>query len=155
MGVRVTRRRALARSGKIADILQAHGQLDEALKIRTDEELPVYERLGDVRSRAVTMAWIANIHRARNDHESAVRVLREEVLPVYERLGDAHSLLRGRWQLGAILLERAGEGDRDEAARLLVLALADAQRLTLPEARRIEETMRQAGIESPSLEPAS
>jgi len=41
--------------GKIADILQARGQLDEALKIRTDEELPVYERLGDVRSRAVTM----------------------------------------------------------------------------------------------------
>ena len=47
--------------GKIADILQARGQLDEALKIRHEEELPVYERLGDVRSRAVTMGKIADI----------------------------------------------------------------------------------------------
>ena len=37
--------------GKIADILQARGELDEALRIRREEELPVYERLGDVRSR--------------------------------------------------------------------------------------------------------
>src|SRR3712207_7252637 len=39
--------------GKIADILQARGELDEALRIRREEELPVYERLGDVRSAAV------------------------------------------------------------------------------------------------------
>ncbi|MFD2233224.1 CHAT domain-containing protein, partial [Phaeospirillum tilakii] len=37
--------------GKIADILQARGELDAALKIRQEEELPVYDRLGDVRSR--------------------------------------------------------------------------------------------------------
>jgi len=42
--------------GQIADILQARGEVDEALRIRREEELPVYERLGDVRSRAVTMA---------------------------------------------------------------------------------------------------
>jgi hypothetical protein len=40
--------------GKIADILQARGELDEALRIRREEELPVYDRLGDVRSKAVT-----------------------------------------------------------------------------------------------------
>ena len=51
--------------GKIADILQARGQLDEALRIRTEEELPVYERLGDVRSKAVTMGKIADILQAR------------------------------------------------------------------------------------------
>jgi hypothetical protein len=45
--------------GKIADILEARGQLDEALKIRTDEELPVYERLGDVRSLLVGRANLA------------------------------------------------------------------------------------------------
>jgi len=27
--------------------LQARGQLDEALKIRNEEQLPVYERLGE------------------------------------------------------------------------------------------------------------
>ena len=35
--------------GQIADVLQARGQLDEALRIRQEEELPIYERLGDVR----------------------------------------------------------------------------------------------------------
>ncbi|MBI5094924.1 MAG: metallophosphoesterase, partial [Candidatus Hydrogenedentes bacterium] len=43
----------------IADILAARGDLDEALRIREEEELPVYEKLGDVRSRAVTMGQIA------------------------------------------------------------------------------------------------
>ncbi len=35
--------------GKIAEILQARGELDEALRIRREEQLPVFERLGDVR----------------------------------------------------------------------------------------------------------
>jgi hypothetical protein len=50
--------------GKIADVLQARGQLDEALRIRQEEELPVYERLGDVRAKAVTMGQIADILKA-------------------------------------------------------------------------------------------
>ena len=50
--------------GKIADVLQARGQLDEALRIRQEEELPVYERLGDVRSKAITMGKIADILQA-------------------------------------------------------------------------------------------
>ena len=45
--------------GRVADILQARGALDEALRIRREEELPVYERLGDVRERAVTLHKIA------------------------------------------------------------------------------------------------
>jgi hypothetical protein len=35
--------------GQIADILQARGQLDEALRIRQEEELPVYAKLGAAR----------------------------------------------------------------------------------------------------------
>ena len=34
--------------GKIADVLAARGELDEALRIRREELLPVFERLGDV-----------------------------------------------------------------------------------------------------------
>ena len=45
--------------GKIADILEARGELDEALRICREEQLPVYERLGDVRSRAVTLHNLA------------------------------------------------------------------------------------------------
>ena len=51
-------------AGLIADILQQRGELDEALRIRREEELPVYERLGDVRERAVTMGKIADILQA-------------------------------------------------------------------------------------------
>ena len=50
---------AIAR-GEIAALLFRRGKLDEALRIRREEELPVYERLGDVRSRAVgapTWRW--------------------------------------------------------------------------------------------------
>ncbi len=77
--------------GKIADILQARGELDEALRIRREEQLPVYERLGDVRSKAVTMGKIADILQARGELDEALRIRREEQLPVYERLGDVRS----------------------------------------------------------------
>ncbi len=50
--------RAIA-AGRIADILRARGELDEALRIRREEELPVYDRLGDVRGRMVTLYKIA------------------------------------------------------------------------------------------------
>ena len=95
--------------GKIADILQARGQLDEALKIRNEEELPVYDRLSDVRS-----------------------------------------LLVGRANLAMTLLQRAKDGDRDEAHRLLQLALNEAQRLRLPVARQIEQLIEQAALAAPS-----
>ena len=51
--------------GKIAGILQARGQLDEALRIHQEEALPVYERLGDVHAKAFTMGRIADILQAR------------------------------------------------------------------------------------------
>ena len=63
----------------IADILRARGQLDEALKIRKKEELPVYERVGDVRSRAVTMGKVADILQARGQLDEALKIHKEEV----------------------------------------------------------------------------
>jgi phosphopentomutase len=51
--------------GRIADILRARGQLDEALRIYQEEALPVFERLGDVRAKEVTMGKIADILQAR------------------------------------------------------------------------------------------
>ena len=67
--------------GKIADILSARGELDEALRIRREEELPVYERLGDVRERAVTMGNIADILYARGDLDEALRIHEAERWP--------------------------------------------------------------------------
>ncbi len=84
--------------GKIADVLQARGDLDGALKIRREEQLPVYERLGDVREKAVTMGKIADVLFARGDLDEALHIRREEQLPVYERLG-GRDLAIGRGNL--------------------------------------------------------
>lgn len=43
---------------ELAELNASIGQLDEALRIRQEEQLPVYERLGDVRERAITLAKI-------------------------------------------------------------------------------------------------
>ena len=108
------RGRAIAR-GEIADVLQARGELDEALRIRREEELPVYERLGDVRSRAVTWGKIADVLQARGELNEALRIRREESLPVFERLGDARSYA-ATWSRIADVLQ--GRGELDEALRI-------------------------------------
>ena len=101
--------------GKIADILQARGQLDEALKIRNEEELPIYQRLGDVRSRAVTMGQIADILQARGQLDEALKIRNEEELPVYQRLGDVRSRAVTMGRIADILQAR---GQLDEALKI-------------------------------------
>lgn len=140
--------------GRIGDVLEMCGELDEALRIRRDEELPVYERLGDVQSRAITFGKVADALQARGEIDEALRIRREEELPVYERLGDGVALAYTRRKLARALLTRAAPGDRDEALRLLRLALADAERLALPEAAEIRADL--VALESRSTdEPAS
>ncbi len=71
---------------ELAGLLESLGELDGALRIRREEELPVYERLGDVHARAVTLGQIADVLQARGELDEALRIRREEQLPVYERL---------------------------------------------------------------------
>ena len=101
--------------GRIADILEARGELDEALRIRREEQLPVFERLGDVRSRAVTMGKIADILQARGELDEALRIRREEQLPVFERLGDVRERAVTMGRIADILQAR---GELDEALRI-------------------------------------
>ncbi len=140
-----TRVGAAVASGLIADVLLARGDLDEALRIRREEELPVYERLGDVRAKAVTMGQIADVLQARGDLDEALRIRREEQLPVYERLG-GRDLIIGRGKLAITLLTRNNTADREEARGLLCLALADARRMRLPEAAQIEAIPAKPGL---------
>lgn len=44
--------------GRIADVLQARGLLDDMLRIYQDVVLTIFERLGGVRSKQVTMGII-------------------------------------------------------------------------------------------------
>ncbi|HEY6321510.1 MAG TPA: tetratricopeptide repeat protein [Thermoanaerobaculia bacterium] len=143
-----TRERAVA-MGEIADILQARGQLDEALRIRREEELPVHEALGDVRERAVTLGRIADVLAARGQLDEALRIHREEELPVYEALGDVRSLLVARTKLALNLQSRSRPGDLEEAHSLLTLALEAAERLRIPEAQTIRQILARAMPGSP------
>ena len=110
-------RDAAIANSQIADIHQARGELDEALRIRREEQLPVYERLGDVRSRAVTMGKIADILQARGELDEALRIRREEQLPVFGRLGDVRSRAVTMGQIADILQAR---GELDQALRIHV-----------------------------------
>ena len=131
--------------GRIADILYARGELDEALRIRREEVLPVYERLGAVRERAVAMGQIADILHARGELDEAFRILREEVLSVFERMGDVRSLVVGRMNLAMTLLKRGKPEDRAEARRLLELALAAARKQRILEEKTITEILASLG----------
>ncbi|MCF1185036.1 CHAT domain-containing protein, partial [Marichromatium gracile] len=108
-------REATIAKGQIADILQARGNLDDALRIRTEEEIPVYERLGDVRSKAVTQGKIADIIQARGNLDEALRIRTEEEIPVYERLGDVREKAVTQSKIADILQAR---GNLDEALRI-------------------------------------
>ncbi len=108
------REKALA-MGVLADVLQARGDLEGALRIRREEQLPVYERLGDVRSRAVAMGQIADVLQARGDLEEALRIRREEQLPVYERLGDVRERAVTMGKIADMFEDR---GDLEEALRI-------------------------------------
>ena len=77
--------------GKIADICKAAAISTRPCASGREEKLPVFDRLGDVRSRAVTMGKIADILQSRGDLDEALRIRREEQLPVFEHLGDVRS----------------------------------------------------------------
>ncbi|UIX33501.1 CHAT domain-containing protein [Streptomyces sp. GQFP] len=96
--------------GKIANIFQQRGEVDEALRIRREVELPVYERIGDTREAAVTWGQIANIFQQRGEVDEALRIRREVTLPVYERIGDTRSVAV-TWGKIADIFEQRGEVD--------------------------------------------
>ena len=101
------------------------------MRIRRDEELPVYERLGDVRSRAVTMGKIADILQARGELDEALRI-REECGVIAEKLGDTDLLINTLWSTARIRTAK-GISDQETFERILrdlSQAYAMAKKLT-------------------------
>lgn len=74
--------------GQIADILQARGQLDEALVVLQNEVLPAFEKLGDVRELLVVRTKFAILLWQRDGADAANEV--NQLLCV--ALEDAHRL---------------------------------------------------------------
>jgi tetratricopeptide (TPR) repeat protein len=135
---------------RLGDLRRLHGDLGTA-RAMYEAALALYTQMGDVRSRAVTMGKIADILEARGQLDEALRIRREEELPVFERLGDVRSLVFARGMTARNLLARGRPGDRGEAAQLLRLAIADAERLQLPIAKQLRETMEKATIPAEPL----
>lgn len=101
---------------RLANVHLLAGELDVALRIRREEELPIYERLGDVHSRADAMGKIAGILFAQGELDEVLRIHREEQLPVYEQLGDIRSRAVAMGKIAYVLVAR---GEFDEALRIL------------------------------------
>ena len=91
------------------------GDLDEALAVSREVQLPLYRRLGDARRQAITMGRIADILQARGQLDEALRIRQEEELPVFERLGEVRSKAVTMGQIAKILQAR---GQLDEALRI-------------------------------------
>ncbi|MFD6433774.1 CHAT domain-containing protein [Streptomyces venezuelae] len=92
--------------GQTADILQQRGEVDEALRIRREVELPVYERIGDTRSVAVTWGQIAEILHQRGEVDEAIELQRKR-LKANEQLRDVDGVAAANWGLARIDLSRA------------------------------------------------
>ncbi len=131
--------------GQIADIFQARGQLDEALRIRREEELPVYEKLGDIRSRAVTMGQIADTLAGQGQIDEAIRIREHEVMAVSIQLQSRSDLVFDKANLAMLLLQRDKTRDRDRAIGLLLEARQTATELRLPAAEQIQAILQQIG----------
>lgn len=69
-----------------ANALHLRGEVAEALRIR-QEQMPIFERLGDEREAARVRGHIAAHLGAQGDFKEALRLRLEGELPVYERLG--------------------------------------------------------------------
>ncbi|MFC1643442.1 tetratricopeptide repeat protein [Myxococcota bacterium] len=131
--------------GQVADILQARGHLDEALRIRLEEQLPVYEQLGAVLEVAVTKGQVADILQARGHLDEALRIRQQEELPVYEQLGAVREVAVTKTKCALVFLERQQAGDRARAKRFLKEALEQARALRIPEATTIQSILDQLG----------
>jgi hypothetical protein len=113
--------------GQIADILQQRGETDEALRIRQEEELPVYERLGDVHSRAVTMGQIADILQQRGETDEALRIYTDEYMPMARLAQDMDLIAHSCFSCAQLRLNRGGLQKGE--AQMIADELAESYRL--------------------------
>ncbi len=96
--------------GVIGDIYDQRGDLDTALEIREDKQLPIYEKIGDNRAEAVTVAKIANIHYQRGELDKALTEL-EEAVTIFDRLGNTRDKAVTMGKIADIYYQR-GEWDK-------------------------------------------
>jgi tetratricopeptide (TPR) repeat protein len=124
---RNNKRNVAIRHGDLADIHMQRGQLDAALVIRTEKQLPVFDQLGDVRSAAATHGKIALIYQAQGNAEAAVREMGQAYSTLAE-LKDANALTIGGEIYAQMLLQT---GDVETAVKVLVTAIETYRKMGL------------------------
>ncbi|GGN06478.1 tetratricopeptide (TPR) repeat protein [Actinoplanes campanulatus] len=122
--------------GVIADSRYRRGEYNEALRIRREVELPVYERLGETRQIAVTWAEIADVLFQQREFDEALRIRREVALPVFERLGETREIAMIWGRIADVLYQ---QNKFDEALRI-------RREIQLPVSERLGESREVAII---------
>jgi tetratricopeptide (TPR) repeat protein len=132
--------------GRIADVHKARGEFDEALRIHMDKRLPLVDALGDLAMRAAIMGSIAVLYGKLEDYDEALRIHEQEQMPIFEQLGDKRGVTFCNASMAVVRLMRKQPGDREAAATLLLLAIASAKELDMPEAEQFADLIRRAGL---------
>lgn len=109
-------RRQLEWWDELAELRLTMGDPNEALRIRTEQQLPACRRIGDLRGIAVIQGKIADILKYRGELDAALRLHVDECLPIFERLGDLHRVATTQAHIADILMTR---GRLDDALRVL------------------------------------
>ncbi|MBK8038532.1 MAG: hypothetical protein IPK22_15585 [Verrucomicrobiaceae bacterium] len=99
---------------RLADIDMKRGQVDAALERLEMQVLPIFTKLRDDRSRAITLGQIARIRADKGEVDAAL-ALHQERLDVYEGLGDNRERAV---TLGDVARIRAAKGEVDAALTL-------------------------------------
>lgn len=100
--------------GRVADILYLQGKSQEAKRVWTELVLPVFEKLGDDRSRAVTLGKIADVLQVQGQPEGALNIYRN-LLPVFDKLDDMYAKAVTQGRIADIL---DAQGQLAEALRI-------------------------------------
>lgn len=101
--------------GFIGDALRALGRFDEAVAAWHQREIPIQEKLGNARERAVALYKTAEVLRLRGRFDEALQVLREEIVPAFEKCRDIRSRAVS---LGLIADILQAQGDLDSALQI-------------------------------------
>lgn len=129
----------------LSQVAHSGGLMDRAMSVAHEKATLDHAR-ADEREVALAKGAQADILQARGQLDEALRIRQEEELPVYTRLGDVRSILVCRANIAITLLHRGNPDDRGVVEEYLSLALADAERLRLPEAQTITNLMEQIGM---------
>lgn len=101
--------------GLLGDALLARGSFDEAIVLLEEKAVPILDKFGKTRERAIIVCKIAYILQLRERFAEALKLLREEALPAFDEVKDIRSRAV---TLGMIADTLQAQGELDSALRI-------------------------------------